>query len=165
MLPGLLAAFRLQKCATFKQLRGRETRGKFLFKPPRPLCLAIAFLSFSLLTVRPVTALSMAGEPAGRPRAAALSAVAANPIQSLQSSYDVLIYIVKHILGIDPSIIISLSIFLAAGSTAFRYLSAYLSHYARQYFISSVRIFEEKDLILYHDIMRYVTENHLKGKV
>ena len=107
----------------------------------------------------------MAGEAAARQRAAALSTVALSPIQSLQSSYDVLIYIVKHILGIDPSIIISLSIFLAAGSTAFRYISAYLSHYARQYVIASVRIFEEKDLILYHDVMRYVTDTHLKGKM
>lgn len=108
----------------------------------------------------------MASQPPARQNApaTALSHIATDPFQSLRSGYNVAIYIVKNILGLDPSIIINLSIFLAAGSTVFRYVYAYLAHYARQFIISSVRIHED-DLILYHDVMRFMTEKHLKGKM
>lgn len=108
----------------------------------------------------------MASQPPARQiaPAAPVPHIATDPFSSLRSGYNVAIYIVKNILGLDPSIIINLSIFLAAGSTVFRYAYAYLVHYARQFIISSVRIHED-DLILYHDVMRFMTEKHLKGKM
>lgn len=106
----------------------------------------------------------MAGKPSTAQSASSVSHIASDPFSSLRSGYNVAIYIVKNILGLDPSIIINLSIFLAAGSTVFRYAYAYLTHYARQFIISSVRIHED-DLILYHDVMRFMTEKHLKGKI
>ncbi len=106
----------------------------------------------------------MASQPPARVNQAALSQIPSNPFYSLQSGYNVAIYIFKNILGLDPSVIINLSIFLAAGSTIARYLSSYLSHYARQYIITSVLI-QEEDVILYYDLMRYMTEKHLKGKI
>ena len=106
----------------------------------------------------------MATHMAPRSNQAALSQITSNPFYSLQSGYNVAIYIFKNILGLDPSVIINLSIFLAAGSTIVRYLSSYLTHYARQYIVTSVLIPEE-DVILYYDLMRYMTEKHLKGKI
>jgi hypothetical protein len=96
--------------------------------------------------------------------AAALQNIASDPYSSLRSGYNVVIYIVKNILGHDPSAVINLSIAAAAASTIFRYAYAYIAHYARQFIVASIRIHED-DLILYYDVMRYMTEKHLKGKM
>jgi len=49
-----------------------------------------------------------------------------NPFQSVRSVYDVAIYIIKEVLGLDPAIIVNLSIFLAAAGTVGRYFTNYI---------------------------------------
>ena len=85
--------------------------------------------------------------------------LAHNPFQSVRSIYDVAIYIVKEILGLDPAFVVNLSIFLAAASTVGRYVTNYLYAYAKSTCISSVRIHEEDQLYTY--VMRYMTDKHL----
>ena len=88
--------------------------------------------------------------------------LAHNPFQSVRSVYDICIYVVKEILGIDPAIIVNLSIFLAAAGTVGRYVTNYLYAYAKSIYISSVRIHE--DDALYNYVMRYMTDKHLHTK-
>jgi hypothetical protein len=48
-----------------------------------------------------------------------------NPFQSLRSGYNLAIYMVKDILGLDPVIVVNLSILFAAISTLGRYVTNY----------------------------------------
>jgi chaperone BCS1 len=88
--------------------------------------------------------------------------LAQNPFQSVRSIYDIVLYIVKEVLGVDPSIVINLSIFLAAAGTIGRYITNYLYTYVKSIYISSVRIHEDDSLYAY--VMKYMTDKHLKSK-
>jgi chaperone BCS1 len=88
--------------------------------------------------------------------------LAQNPFQSVRSIYDIVLYIVKEVLGVDPSIVINLSIFLAAAGTVGRYVTNYLYTYVKSIYISSVRIHEDDSLYAY--VMKYMTDKHLKSK-
>lgn len=90
------------------------------------------------------------------------SNLAHNPFQSVRSVYDIAIYIVKEVLGLDPAVIVNLSIFLAAASTVGRYVTSYLYAYAKSIYISSVRIHEDDALYTY--VMRFMTDKHLHTK-
>jgi chaperone BCS1 len=85
-----------------------------------------------------------------------------NPFQSLRSGYNLAIYMVKDILGLDPVIVVNLSILFAAISTFGRYVTNYLYYYLKQIFVSSVRIHEDDHLYRY--IMKWMTDYHLDTK-
>jgi chaperone BCS1 len=85
-----------------------------------------------------------------------------NPFQSLRSGYNLAMYTVKDILGLDPVIVVNISIIFAAISTVGRYVTGYLYHYLKMVFISSVRIHEEDHLYRY--IMKWMTDNHLSKR-
>ncbi|KIW02325.1 uncharacterized protein PV09_06470 [Verruconis gallopava] len=104
-------------------------------------------------------AVDAARNAVNRPRNADLSR---NPFQSLQSGYNVAIYIVKEVLGLDPIIVVNLSIFLAAASTVGRYFTGYLYSYLKSTYISSVRIHEDDSLYTY--VMKWMTDHHLHTK-
>jgi mitochondrial chaperone BCS1 len=87
-----------------------------------------------------------------------------NPFYSLQSGYNLIIYIVKHFLGFDPGFIINLSIFLAGLSTVGRYATFYLYHYVKKWITASTRIHED-EILLYHDVLRFMSEKWLKNRV
>jgi chaperone BCS1 len=88
--------------------------------------------------------------------------LANNPFQSVRSIYDITIYIVKEVLGLDPVIVVNLSIFLAALGTVGRYITSYLYTYAKSIYISSVRIHEDDALYTY--VMKFMTDKHLHSK-
>jgi chaperone BCS1 len=85
-----------------------------------------------------------------------------NPFQSLRSGYNLAIYTVKDIFGLDPVIVVNISIILAAISTVGRYVTSYLYHYLKMICISSVRIHEDDQLYRY--IMKWMTDKHLSKK-
>jgi chaperone BCS1 len=85
-----------------------------------------------------------------------------NPFQSLRSGYNLAIYMVKDILGLDPVIVVNLSILFAAVSTFGRYVTNYFYYYLKQIFVSSVRIHEDDHLYRY--IMKWMTDYHLDTK-
>jgi chaperone BCS1 len=85
-----------------------------------------------------------------------------SPFQSLKSSYDIAIYLVKDILGLDPVFIVNLSLFLAAVSAAGRYVSNFLYHYAKTLFVSSVHI--NDDDVLYASILRWMADHHVGSR-
>ncbi|KAF2429998.1 P-loop containing nucleoside triphosphate hydrolase protein [Tothia fuscella] len=88
--------------------------------------------------------------------------LAQNPFQSLRSGYNLTVYMLKDILGLDPAIVINISIFLAAISTVGRYVTAYLYHYLKMICLSSVRI--DEDDALYRYFMKWINDNHLSKK-
>ncbi|KAE9990230.1 hypothetical protein EG327_001657 [Venturia inaequalis] len=69
---------------------------------------------------------------------------------------------VKDILGLDPVIVVNLSILFAAISTFGRYVTNYVYYYFKQIFVSSVRIHEDDHLYRY--IMKWMTDKHLDTK-
>jgi chaperone BCS1 len=85
-----------------------------------------------------------------------------NPFQSLRSGYNLAIYMVKDILGLDPVIVVNLSILFAAISTFGRYVTNYFYYYLKQILVSSVRIHEDDHLYRY--IMKWMTDYHLDTK-
>ncbi|TLD38365.1 Peptidyl-prolyl cis-trans isomerase D [Venturia nashicola] len=85
-----------------------------------------------------------------------------NPFQSLRSGYNLAIYMVKDILGLDPVIVVNLSILFAAISTSGRYVTNYFYYYLKQIFVSSVRIHEDDHLYRY--ILKWMTDKHLNNK-
>ncbi|KAM3072364.1 hypothetical protein ACMFMG_009173 [Clarireedia jacksonii] len=87
------------------------------------------------------------------------SDISRNPFQSLQSGYNVATYIVKEVLGLDPVIVVNLSILLAAISTVGRYVTGYLYTYLKGIYISSVHIPEDDSLYIH--IMKWMTDHHL----
>jgi chaperone BCS1 len=103
------------------------------------------------LTTQGVTASSLSGRD-----------LAQNPFQSLRSGYNLAMYTVKDILGLDPVIVVNISILFAAISTVGRYITGYLYQYLKMVCISSVRIHEED--ALYRYIMKWMTDTHLSKK-
>jgi chaperone BCS1 len=85
-----------------------------------------------------------------------------NPFQSLRSSYDIAIYLIKDILGFDPVFIVNISLFLAAVSAAGRYMSNFLYRHARRLFISSVHI--NDDDVLYGYILRWMGDHNVGSR-
>ena len=85
-----------------------------------------------------------------------------NPFQSLRSSYDVAIYLIKDILGFDPVFIVNLSLFLAAVSAAGRYVSNFLYGHARKLFVTSVHI--NDDDVLYGYILRWMGDRNVGSR-
>jgi chaperone BCS1 len=85
-----------------------------------------------------------------------------NPFQSLRSSYDVAIYLIKDILGFDPVFIVNFSLFLAAVSAAGRYVSNFLYGHARKLFVTSVHI--NDDDVLYGYILRWMGDHNVGSR-
>jgi chaperone BCS1 len=90
------------------------------------------------------------------------SDLAHSQFRPLRSGYNVAIYIVKEVLGLDPVIVVNLSIFLAALSTVGRYITSYLYTYLKSIYISSARIHEDETLYTY--LMKWMTDHHLHTK-
>ena len=84
------------------------------------------------------------------------------PLQSLRSSYDIVLYLLKDILGFDPVFIVNLSIFLAAVSAAGRYVGNFFYGYAKKLFVSSVHI--NDDDVLYDYILRWMGDRNIGSK-
>jgi chaperone BCS1 len=101
---------------------------------------------------------------AAPPAAGSLNAphLAQNPFQSLKSGYNLTVYMLKDILGLDPAIVINISIFLAAVSTVGRYVTSYVYAYLKMICLSSVRI--DEDDALYRYLMKWMTDHHLSTK-
>ncbi|KAF2401783.1 hypothetical protein EJ06DRAFT_528941 [Trichodelitschia bisporula] len=87
----------------------------------------------------------------------------AMPLHPLRSGYNLAMYIVKNVLGLDPSIVINLSIALAAITTFGRYIKNYVHRFLVQTIISQVHIHE--DDALYQYVMKWMTDRHLERKV
>lgn len=85
-----------------------------------------------------------------------------DPFQSLRSSYDLALYLIKDILGFDPVIVVNLSIFLAAVSAFGRYVTNSVYGYARNLFMSSVHI--NDDDALYQYVVRWMADRHIGTK-
>jgi chaperone BCS1 len=85
-----------------------------------------------------------------------------DPFQSLRSSYDLAIYLIKDIFGFDPIIVVNLSIFLAAVSAFGRYVTSSLYGYARNLFMSSVHI--NDDDALYQYVVRWISDHRISSK-
>ena len=88
--------------------------------------------------------------------------LSSNPLQSVRSSYDIAIYLIKDILGFDPVFIVNLSIFLAAVSAAGRYVGNFFYRHARKLFVSSVHI--NDDDVLYEYILRWMGDRNIGSK-
>ena len=84
------------------------------------------------------------------------------PFQSLRSSYDIVLYLLKDILGFDPVFIVNLSIFLAALSAAGRYVGNFFYGHAKKLFVSSVHI--NDDDVLYDYILRWMGDRNIGSK-
>lgn len=85
-----------------------------------------------------------------------------DPFQTLRSSYDLALYLIKDILGFDPVIVVNLSIFLAALSAFGRYVTNSVYGYARTLFMSSVHI--NDDDALYQYVVRWMSDRHIGSK-
>ena len=90
------------------------------------------------------------------------STLPTSPFQSLRSSYDVVLYLLKDILGFDPGFIVNLSIFIAAASAAGRYIGNFVYGYAKKLCFSSVRI--NDDDVLYEYLLRWMGDRNIGSR-
>lgn len=86
------------------------------------------------------------------------------PASSLQTGYELALYIFKNFLGFDPGSLINIGI-AAGGLVAFgKYLVQYLVYYAKRFLLASAHI-SDAEVTLYHSVLRFVSEKFLTDTV
>jgi mitochondrial chaperone BCS1 len=122
----------------------------------------ILLSTFALKTQFHLVSFTMSSAPTSSSIVASPNNLPKDPFQTLRSSYDLALYLIKDILGFDPVIVVNLSIFLAAVSAFGRYVTNSLYGYARNLFMSSVHI--NDDDALYQYVVRWMSDRHIGSK-